>query len=123
MSANLDKIVGTVMVPGPTGTTTAASPVGMSQHSLLHEVGMGIVGLFGKSSSPNEMPPLTWSSAPDSAVFIAVHLSVAKPIGLLDMLPDLSMTSRMSTALLVAWIFDCPHPSAASSLAPSPCMP
>jgi hypothetical protein len=59
IASNLDRIVGTVVVPGPTGTTMAASPAGMSQHSLVHDVGIGVVRLLGKSSSPNEMPPFT----------------------------------------------------------------
>src|SRR3954465_9356488 len=93
-------MVGSVVVPGPTGTTIAVSPAGMSQHSLVHDTGIGVVRLLGKSSMPNEMPPLTGASAAGRGVLRAVHLSVAKPPGVALILPDRSITSRISTSLL-----------------------
>src|SRR5258708_28725907 len=111
--ASLAVMSGNVVVPGPTGTTIAVSPGGRSQQSLVHKVGIGVVRLLGKSSTPKEIPPLTGSSAAGRAVFRAVHLSVVNPVGFAVMLPDLSMTRRMSTSLVDPLMDVCPQPSPA----------
>src|SRR5438477_2410642 len=48
--ASLVRMAGSVVVPGPTGTTTAVSPGGTSQHWAPHGSGSGVTRLLGKSS-------------------------------------------------------------------------